>query len=283
MHVATSTCARRATAAASTCRGATRTRALSLYKQLQHNKTGLSYELDSTMRDGHHNMQLFVTGFCRSISSPVEQAHTFESLRQAYAALEDALDAAPPTTRAAQFWAQFQGVLRKAPALRADVETLGGFDGPTPAATRYADTIRAAAADTVSGGGGSTDEKKSGDLLLAHAYVRYLADLFGGSFLGRPTQVALQLPQPLRFYHTPDHVRLNRKDFIDSFYAALNDAGEAMDAQRRQALVEEARRAYKCNEAIYLERPGFLLGAAAGVGRYVLGAAKEKLMMSSRR
>jgi len=273
MHVATSICARRATAAASTRRGATRTRALSLYKQLQHNKTGLSYELDSTMRDGHHNMQLFVTGFCRSISSPVEQAHTFESLRQAYAALEDALDAAPPTTRAAQFWAQFQGVLRKAPALRADVETLGGFDGPTPAAARYADTIRAAAADTVTGG----------DLLLAHGYVRYLADLFGGSFLGRPTQVALQLPQPLRFYHTPDHVRLNRKDFIDSFYAALNDAGEAMDAQRRQALVEEARRAYKCNEAIYLERPGFLLGAAAGVGRYVLGAAKEKLMMSSRR
>ena len=281
MHrVATATCSptllRRAAVGGSSGRSE---RALSVYKQLQHNKTGLSYELDSTLRDGHHNMKLFVTGFCRSISSPVEQAHTFESLRQAYAALEDALDAAPSGTRAARFWAQFQGELRKAPALRDDVNMLGGFDAPTPAAARYADAIRAAAND----GGDPADDGSRGDLLLAHAYVRYLADLFGGSFLGRPTQVALQLKQPLRFYHTPDTIHLNRKDYIDTFYAALNDAGEAMDVGRRQALVNEARRAYKFNEAIYLERPGFLLGAAVGVGRYVLGATKEQLSMSGRR
>jgi hypothetical protein len=57
---------------------------------------------------------------------------------------------------------------------------LGGFDNSTPASDRYVDCIQKASFEMLEG-----DPQSKGDLLLAHAYVRYLADAFGGSMLGK--------------------------------------------------------------------------------------------------
>lgn len=63
---------------------------------------------------------------------------------------------------------------------------LGGFSNPTPSSNRYVDSIRNAAADNYQG-----DPHSKGDLLIAHAYVRYLADAFGGSMLGKKNCIVL--------------------------------------------------------------------------------------------
>lgn len=121
------------------------------------------------------------------------------------------------------------------------------------------------------------DPRSKGDLLLAHAYVRYLADAFGGSMLGKPTKLALDLPEVPRFYRMPEAVRADRRRFIESFYEALNEAGSAMDQDRRMQLVEEAKRAYKLNALIVTERPNLFLGAVRGTAKLTWGLLRDKL------
>lgn len=241
-----------------------RTRNLSVHKQLSANKTGLSYELDSTMRDGHHDMVTFGAGFLRSVSSLEEQAHTLESLRLAYLAMETSLDGLDENCRAAVFWKKFGKDLRKADKLEKDVETLSAQIGSgcalrTPAAERYAAAILEVSNNAI-----NNDPRSKGDLLLGHAYVRYLADLFGGTWLGKPTKLVLKLEEQPTFYNTPAHILAGKKAYIESFYQALNDAGSDMGPERWHEVVLEARKAYKYNADIYRENPGFVMGAMKG-------------------
>lgn len=265
------------------CNRLLQSRKFSIFKKLRNNKSGLSFALDSTMRDGHHDMKLFGLGFLRSISHPVEQAHTLKSLSLAYSALEESLDSIGSHTRAAKFWKIFKGDLRKAQSLKLDIEIFGGFSGPTLAAEKYAAAIYAAAYEShsglsVQGGSLNQDEDESrGDLLLAHAYVRYLADLFGGSFLGRPTQLAFSLKGPPNFYYLNNRILMDRKSYINAFYKALNEAGQGMDEERQHKLVLEARRAYKYNAEIYKERPHLYVGAIKGASKIAVGIVRERL------
>ena len=244
----------------------------SSYQQIKANKTGLSWELDSTMRDGHHDMITFGLGFARSVSSIKQQAHTMASLAAPYAVLENAFDDTPMTSRAGKFWHVLGADVRKADALMSDVQNLyGGNSLPTPAAGRYVASIQNASREMIEG-----EPESKGDLLLAHAYVRYLADLFGGSFLGHPTRLALALKDVPEFYRPSQgpHAELIKADravFIERFYQQLNDAGKGMSVERQAQVVEEARRAFKHNADIYTEQPGFLIGAAAGSLKLAFG------------
>lgn len=92
---------------------------LSIFSQLKANKEGLSFELDSTMRDGHHDMKLFVIGFMRAVSNKKEKAHQLESLRKAYQSLEDSFDSIEEDTRAHIFWNKIKNEVRKKDALYA--------------------------------------------------------------------------------------------------------------------------------------------------------------------
>ena len=92
---------------------------LSIFSQLKANKEGLSFELDSTMRDGHHDMKLFVVGFMRAVSNKKEKAHQLESLRKAYQSLEDSFDSIEENTRAYIFWNKIKNAVRKTDALHA--------------------------------------------------------------------------------------------------------------------------------------------------------------------
>lgn len=245
----------------------------SSFKDIKANKTGLSYDLDVTMREGHHDMKTFGLGFLRSVSSTTEQAHTFASLRAPYSVMEDAFDRIDGNTRAAIFWKPFSNDVRKANLLAADIKSLGGNDLPTPAAARYVAAIQQAAQDVYEG-----DPASRGDLLLGHAYVRYLADLFGGSMLGKPTRLALALNKQPTFYEFPPAIALDRMAYIESFYSALNVAGSSMDEKRKMQIVEEAKMAFHHNSEIYKERPYFVLGAIRGGGNILTGYLKERLL-----
>ena len=188
-----------------------------------------------------------------------------------------------PHSRAFKFWQNFSGVLDRAPNLKIDLVDLGGSNpNPNPnlnnssllAAQKYVTAIEAAAANVEEGDDQGVSQ---GDLLLAHAYVRYLADLFGGSMLGRPTQLALSLPKLPAFYEFSEVVTRDRGAFIDSFYLQLNEADlrSAFSARRKEEIVEEAKSAFSINADIITERPRFNMGACIGTVNLVKGYLKE--------
>ena len=244
------------------------------FKDLKSNKEGLSYALDSTMRDGDHDMKTFGLGFLRSVSSTAHQAHTMASLRAPYSVLEDAFDRAQPNSRAAIFWKHFGNDVRKAALLEHDLKSLGGNDIPTPAAAKYVASIQRASEDMIEG-----DPASKGDLLLGHAYVRYLADLFGGSMLGNPTRLALALKKQPTFFDFPPAISVDRMAYIESFYKELNVAGLGMDEIRQNQIVKEAKDAFRHNAEIYKERPYLYLGAIRGGGNIAAGYLRERMGM----
>merc|ERR1712046_512329 len=129
---------------------------------------------------------------------------------------------------------------------------------------RYVASIQNASREMIEG-----EPESKGDLLLAHAYVRYLADLFGGSFLGNPTRLALALSDIPEFYRPSqgphaELIKANRTLFIELFYQQLNNLGMGMSVERQAQVVEEARRAFQHNADIYTEQPGLLRGAVTG-------------------
>jgi hypothetical protein len=98
--------------------------------------------------------------------------------------------------------------------------------------------------------------------------------------LGKPTTLALGLAETPQFYIMKESVRSDRKLFIESFYQALNEAGNSMDATRQMQLVQEAIIAYRHNAMIVRERPYLYLGAAKGVAMLASGILRDKLFGS---
>jgi hypothetical protein len=105
-----------------------------------------------------------------------------------------------------------------------------------------------------------------------------LTDLFGGRMLGTPTRLALpelrSRGHPPHFYTWDASVEHDRHAYIERVYAALNEAGDAMDPPRRARVVEEARRAFRHNAAVYTEDPGMVTGAVRGALRIAAGGVR---------
>ena len=70
----------------------------SILKTSSANKTGLSYQLDGTMRSGAHDMKTFGAGTLRSLSSLEALNVFFHGHLQFYGAMERHLDAMGPDT-----------------------------------------------------------------------------------------------------------------------------------------------------------------------------------------
>lgn len=187
------------------------------------NKRGLSLALDATLREGH-DMKTFGLGTAAALASRKRYARFTSSMHAVYEKMELALDASTSAPNRL-VWARHGLTLRRAPALAADLAEVGAslpILQITPATQAYLDAIDAAAAD---------DEARGGGRLLGHLYCRYFADLFGGQALAVPTRCALSLgPASPRHYEFGDFVAGRRREVIESVYASLNEAGEAMDA-----------------------------------------------------
>ncbi len=163
------------------------------------------------------------------------------SLLAAYAALERALERhrnAPGVERIA-----LSGVYR-VDALKSDLRALVGDDWASalpllPPAERYAARIDVLANQTP-------------QLLVAHAYVRYLGDLSGGRMLRRVLGASLGLgSDALRFYVFPEVG--DETAFRSRFRDAIDLAGEDMGVTESTVLaplVDEGMRAFEHNIAI---------------------------------
>ena len=251
-------------------------------KDIKNNKHGLSYELDATMREGHHDMKLFGLGFLRSVSSQQHQAHTLASLLAPYAVMEAALDRVVDSktnhsnTKLKKFWSLISKDVQKTAALKHDVAFLGNNELELVAAAKYVAAIQKASCNRY-----KDDPSSEGDLLLAHIYVRYLADLFGGSMLGRPTELALNLPTNSLAFYTPNDgpnkemIRCNKLQFIELFYDGLNKCGMEMASERRVEIVEEAKKVFQLNADIYTEREAFIPGAMKGGVKLIGGYFRD--------
>jgi heme oxygenase len=159
------------------------------------------------------------------------------NLRAIYAALEAGLDQAPVDSR---LW---RPELRRLPALERDLDRLqaGSRQAASallPAAAAY---VRRLVALT------QTDPQ----LLLAHAYLRYLGDLHGGQMLARRVgrQFGLEGPEGTAFYAfgEPAQVEALKRDF-----RAGLDALDLTPA-RADAFVAEACEAFRLHQQLFEE------------------------------
>ncbi|KFP27732.1 Heme oxygenase 2, partial [Colius striatus] len=84
------------------------------------------------------------------------------------------------------------------------------------------------------------------ELLVAHAYTRYMGDLSGGQVLKKVAQRALKLPsteEGIQFY-TFDNIS-NAQQFKQLYRARMNALD--LDRDTKERIVEEANRAFRFN------------------------------------
>jgi heme oxygenase len=160
-----------------------------------------------------------------------------------YGALEAAGDALAGDPAAGPFVID---ELRRLPALRRDVEALGGsVEAPRvlPATATYVARLGAAAGD--------------GPVFVAHHYTRYLGDLAGGQVVGKVLERTYGVTGPGALFY--DFSALGSPSRFRARYRALLDAAPWDDIEQRR-VADEAVRAFELNIAVFEE-----LAAAAGL------------------
>ena len=237
----------------------------SIFRDSASNKVGLSFALDGTMRSGAHDMKVFGSGALAALASRQHAAAFFQGHRHVYVAMERHLDACNATSPTGALWQRVGGSLRRGAALETDVVQLGASpqEPPSPATQRYLQQLEKASSSSL-------------PLLLSHFYVRYFADLFGGSMLGAPTRAALLLPHTPAFYVHDAAVTSDRRAYIENLYGLLNAAGDAarLDEKATRALVAEAETAFALNAELYREAAPAGSGLAGLFGLAIVGGAR---------
>jgi len=188
----------------------------------------------------------FVREFLKGNISRKAYCHFVANLCHIYEVMEEELDNHCHNALIAPIY--FPKELRRTPGLRADAEFFEIDANPTPGAMAYGSRLREVAAS-------------SPELLVAHAYVRYMGDLSGGRFLKRAATSGLQLPADgsgTAFY-TFTHIPLKDSKKFKNMYRAQLDSLNVHKGQEA-ALVAEANHAFDLNLHMLLE-----LDALAGL------------------
>ena len=170
----------------------------------------------------------------------------------------------------AKVWMEHESILRRANRLSADLADVSPAttqlqqSNMTPAVANYVASIRAS---------GEKDRADNGGRLLGHLYCRYFADLFGGSVLKTPYNIALGLKED-----TPRHYDFvfpsnapKRRQFIERVYESLNEAGEDLSTEARSSIVQESSNAFAHNVSVYAEEP-LLTDSILATSRLAIGA-----------
>ncbi|XP_026652282.2 heme oxygenase 2 isoform X2 [Zonotrichia albicollis] len=105
------------------------------------------------------------------------------------------------------------------------------------------------------------------ELLVAHAYTRYMGDLSGGQVLKKVAQRALKLPsteEGIQFY-VFDNIS-NAQQFKQLYRARMNALD--LDKNTKERIVEEANKAFRFNMQVFdeLDKVGRSLGEEAQDG-----------------
>ncbi|XP_056263782.1 heme oxygenase 1a isoform X2 [Pseudoliparis swirei] len=210
------------------------------------NETGdigsdLSEQVKAATKDSHvraENTQLMLSYQRGHITLPQYKV-LLCSLYEIYKALEEELDRNSSHPAVAPIF--FPQELARLETLERDLEH---FFGPgwrqrvvVPGAThRYVQRLRQIGSE-------------SPELLVAHAYTRYLGDLSGGQVLGKITQKSLGLsgPEGLSFFSFPGVTSPNR---FKQLYRGRMNAIE-LTAAERAAVLQEAVAAFELNIQVF--------------------------------
>ncbi|XP_007498818.1 heme oxygenase 2 [Monodelphis domestica] len=108
------------------------------------------------------------------------------------------------------------------------------------------------------------------ELLVAHAYTRYMGDLSGGQVLRKVAQRVLKLPstgEGTQFYQFEN---IDNAQQFKQFYRARMNALD-LDMKTKEKIVEEANRAFEYNMQIFneLDKVGSLLGKESQDGEFL--------------
>mmetsp|Transcript_9061 Transcript_9061/g.16318 ORF Transcript_9061/g.16318 Transcript_9061/m.16318 type:complete len:273 (-) Transcript_9061:45-863(-) len=238
--------------------GSLETNSAKILRTVRSNKIpgSLSEKLDGTLKEGH-NMRIFGFGTAASLSSRERYIRFMSSMHAIYNAMEVQFDLTSTQNCNAvhSVWSTYSDVLRRSTLIQQDL--LGLEVNPesylkSAATTQYIDSIQTA---------GNLDRTDGGGRMLGHLYTRYFADLFGGQALTLPTRHALNLesPHPRSYYFNfPENT--TRKEFIESLYASINQAGENLTDIQKQQVIDETRNAFARNVQVYSEEPIFIPG-----------------------
>ncbi|XP_068435228.1 heme oxygenase 1a [Clinocottus analis] len=215
-------------------------------KSARTNETGdigsdLSEQVKAATKDCHvraENTQLMLS-YQKGLITLPQYKVLLCSLYEVYKALEEELDRNSSHPAVAPIY--FPQELARLETLERD---LGHFFGPgwrervvVPAAThRYGQRLREIG-------------RESPELLVAHAYTRYLGDLSGGQVLGKITQKSLGLSgrEGLSFFSFPGVTSPNR---FKQLYRARMNAIE-LTAEEREAVLQEAVTAFELNIQVF--------------------------------
>ncbi|XP_056309456.1 heme oxygenase 1a [Danio aesculapii] len=210
-------------------------------KAAENTGSDLSEQIKAVTKDSHvraENTQLMLS-YQKGQITQTQYKLLLCSLYEIYRALEEELDrnAEHPAVQPIYFPQE----LARLEALERDLEH---FFGPqwrkritVPAAThRYAQRLREIG-------------KSSPELLVAHAYTRYLGDLSGGQVLGKITQKSLGLTgnKGILFFSFPGVTSANR---FKQLYRSRMNSIEFTEQKRREAL-DEAVRAFEFNIDVF--------------------------------
>nr|UJO50637.1 heme oxygenase [Cyprinus carpio] len=194
----------------------------------------LSEQIKVATKDSHvraENTQLMLS-YQKGQITPTQYKLLLCSLYEIYQALEEELDrnAAHPAVQPVYFPQE----LARLESLELDLEH---FFGPH---WRKRVTVPAATHEI---------GKNRPDLLVAHAYTRYLGDLSGGQVLGKITQKSLGLSgnKGVLFFSFPGVTSPNR--FKQLYRSRMNSI--ELTEQQRQDLLDEATTAFELNIEVF--------------------------------
>ncbi|KAK5856763.1 hypothetical protein PBY51_008335 [Eleginops maclovinus] len=191
------------------------------------------------------------------------------SLYEIYRALEEELDRNASHPAVAPIY--FPQELARLETLEGDLEHFFGSEWRqrviVPAATvRYQERIRRIGAE-------------SPDLLVAHAYTRYLGDLSGGQVLGKITQKSLGLSskEGLSFFSFPGVSSPHR--FKQLYRGRMNSI--ELTEERREELLREANTAFLLNIQVFDDLQKMLSVTTEAADQSEGNAGKTKNMFLS--
>ena len=160
-----------------------------------------------------------------------------------YEALESVVDAVSDDDLFAPFHDED---LRRLQAIEADLAELIGDDwkgriSPVPATLEYADRIREVGAEGWIPG------------IIAHHYTRYLGDLSGGQMIAKRVrkQHGFIDDKGIEFYNFASLGSL--AEFKNRYREALDELGATLDDSEQARVLEEVRRAYGFNTAVFID------------------------------
>uniref|UniRef100_A0AAZ1Y4L2 Heme oxygenase n=1 Tax=Oreochromis aureus TaxID=47969 RepID=A0AAZ1Y4L2_OREAU len=215
-------------------------------KSARKNETGevgsdLSEQIKAATKDNHvraENTQLMLS-YQNGEITLVQYKVLLCSLYEIYRALEDELDRNASHPAVAPIY--FPQELARVESLERDLEHFFGSEWRkrviVPAATlRYGQRLRQIG-------------RENPELLVAHAYTRYLGDLSGGQVLGKITQKSLGLSskEGLSFFHFPGVSSPNR--FKQLYRSRMNSI--ELTEKEKAAVLEEAVQAFDFSVQVF--------------------------------